>query len=156
MRIVTIADVEYSDIPCMSFHKCIPNEILIRLTDTVLPGATWSVIEAELAITCACLPTLRPLISNTEWVQRTRNRLSTYSTRSRISSVSRFFVKQDSWGDRVISLAVTDTYISEAHPPSEVGEDLSQSQVITVGMVSYGNEWDDRRIETENREVSMV
>ncbi|KAL9118183.1 MAG: hypothetical protein Q9187_005275 [Circinaria calcarea] len=139
MRIVTIADVEHSD-----------------ASYTALPGATWSVIEAELAIICACLPTLRPLISKTEWVQRTRNRLSTYSTKSRISSVSRYFVKQDSWSDRVISLAATDTHISEGRPHSEVGEDPSQSQIITVGMVSQDIEWDDRRIETTNHEVSKV
>lgn len=157
MRIVTIADIKDSDVPCMFLHLWSLDGILIRLTDTSLPGATWSVVEAEIAITCACLPTLRPLVSRTDWVRRTKNRLSTYSLhKSRISSISRLFVKSDSWSDRVVSLAATDTYTSEARPHPEVTENHDQSHIITVGMVSQGTEWDNQHTGTVNHEGSMV
>ena len=157
MRIVTISDVKDSDVPCISFHICLLDGILIRLIDTSLPGATWSVVEAELAITCACLPTLRPLVSKTDWVQRTKNRLSTCSMhKSKIPSVSRLFVKSDSWSDRVFSLAATDTHTSEAHPHPKVTENPDRGYIITVGMVSQGTEWDNQRTGAVNHNGSMV
>ena len=157
MRIVTIAKIEDSDIPCTSLHVSLLDGTLIRLADTSLPGATWSVVEAEIAITCACLPTLRPLISKTDWVQRTKNRLSTCSIhKSRMTSVSRLFAKSDSWSDRVVSLAATDAHRSEDRPHNEVTENRDQSHIITVGMISQGTEWDNQRTGTANQEGSMV
>ncbi|MCJ1357975.1 MAG: hypothetical protein MMC33_007972 [Icmadophila ericetorum] len=58
LRIVTLRNVT-SDLPY-----------------TTLTGASWSLYEAELAVICACLPTLRPLISRSDWIHRARNRLS--------------------------------------------------------------------------------
>ena len=60
MRIITLQALDNDDLPCRSVH------LMLRLPtykslDTLLVSATWTLTEAELAVTCANLPLLRPV-----------------------------------------------------------------------------------------------
>ena len=99
--------------------------------DTTLRGATWSLIEAELAITCACLPTLRPIFSKTDRMMKTMNGLGMFSLSP---SVNRHAAKQDSWNDRVISIKASDD------PDQENRSSPSRGTINSQGSFDRGEE----------------